>query len=231
MKKKIIIIISIVVALLVGLITYFIINDLNQEKILKDELTQISNIVNFENLDKEALDKKLNTIITKGDYAKVEGAYKAYLKDMINNIYQMVNILNDDKITSVLSSKNYLEDGKNFTNTKKYINNTIKVLSECKEKYYNYLDTDVAMSYINNKGLDEYYIDFYKTEIVKDIDDEKADKTIENSINDVISLLENSNKVIDFLIENKDNWEVQEDNILFTNDTLIEQYNKLINNL
>lgn len=231
MKKKILIIIGIIVGLIVGLITYFVVSDLKQEDKLRNELIEISNLVNEENIDKDKIYKRLDTLVTKDDYKEVEKSFKNYLKDSFDNSILMLNILNDEKITNILTVENYKKDGKDFKETKEYIKKTIKDLEECKNKYYEFLTEEKAMSYINNKNLDSYYIDFYKDEILKDIEEEKNDKTIEKSINDVISLLQNSEKVIDFLIENKNSWNIDGQNILFNSDSLIDKYNKLISEL
>lgn len=52
------------------------------------------------------------------------------------------------------------------------------------------------MSYINNKNLDSYYIDFYKEEILKDIEEEKNDKTIEESKKKANEWIKNNLKTI-----------------------------------
>lgn len=232
MKKKALIIIGVVVAIIVGIITYFVVTDLNQEEKLRTELTEISNLVAvYENIDMDKVNKKLDTIITTGNYAIVERAFKDYLKDNFNNSIEMANLLNDERITKSLTVENYKEDGKDFKNTKAYLSETINKLENCKNKYYEFLTEEKAMSYINNKNLDSYYIDFYKDEFVKDIETDKDDKTIENSISDVISLLQNSEKVINFLVNNKDSWEIDGENISFNSDVLSNQYNELINNL
>lgn len=231
MKKKILIIIGIIVGLIVGLIIYFVVSDLRQEDNLRNELIEISNLVNEENIDKDKIYKRLDTLVTKDDYKEVEKSFKSYLKDSFDNSVFMLNILNDEKITNILTVENYKKDGKDFKETKEYIKKTINDLEECKNKYYEFLTEEKAMSYIKNKNLDSYYIDFYKDEILKDIEEEKNDKTIEESINDVISLLQNSEKVIDFLIENKNSWSIDGHNILFNSDSLIDKYNKLISEL
>lgn len=231
MKKKTLIIVGVVVALIVGFITYFVITDLNQEEKLKNELTEISNLVNTKDIDMEKVNKRLDTIVTTGEYAIVEKAVKEYLSDSFDNSIEMANLLNDERITKSLTIENYKEDGKDFKNTKVYLNETITKLENCKNKYYEFLTEEKAMSYINNENLDSYYIDFYKNEIMSDIEETKNDKTIENSINDVISLLQNTEKVIDFLVENKDNWEVNEENIIFNSELLSNKYNELIDNL
>lgn len=231
MKKKILIIIGIIVGIIIGLIAYFVVSDLKQEDKLRNELIEISNLVNEENIDIDKVYKRLDTIVTKDDYKEVEKSFKSYLKDSFDNSTLMLNILNDEKITNILTVENYKKDGKDFKETKEYIKKTIKDLEECKNKYYEFFTEEKAMSYINNKDLDNYYIDFYKDEILKDIEEEKNDKTIEETINDVVSLLQKSEKVIDFLIENKSSWNIEGDNISFDSNSLINKYNKLTSEL
>lgn len=231
MKKKLLIVIGVILAIAVGVIGYFVVVDLKQESKLQSELTELSNLVNEENIDIDKINKKLNTIITTGDYAVVEKAYKNYLSDNFNNIIEMANLLNDERITASLTVENYKEDGKDFKNTKEYLKETIQDLEECKNKYYEFLTEEKAMSYINNKNLDSYYIDFYKNEIMGDIESERNDTTIEDSLNDVISLLQNSEKVINFLSDNKDSWNIEGENIVFNSDDLTNKYEELINNL
>ena len=234
MKKNIVIIIvvvAIILASVIGGIAYFVISDLKQEEQLKTELAEISELVNTGNIDFDQVNKKLNTIITKNDYAVVEQACKEYLSDNFKNIMEMAKILNDENITNSLTASNYKEDGPDFIKTKKYLSETMQKLEECKNKYYDLLTEEKAMSYINNKNLDNYYTDFYKDEIIFDIETERNDKTVENSLNDVVSLLDNSEKIIDFLIENKGKWQIEGDNIVFNSETLSQKYNELIDNL
>ena len=54
---------------------------------------------------------------------------------------------------------------------------------------------------------------------------------IETSINELISLLNKSNDIIDFLRENKDSWEIENGTILFETDELVSEYNTLVDSL
>ena len=85
MKKKVLIIIGVLVALVVGVLAYFIISDLNQEDKLRDELTELSNLANSEELDEDKINKLLDRTVTKGDYKVVEIAFKSYLSDAFDN--------------------------------------------------------------------------------------------------------------------------------------------------
>lgn len=229
MKKKILIIIVIVAIIILGLITYFVISDLRQEEKLKSELNELSQLSNAENIDMDKVNEKLNTVVTKDDYAIVEKAFKDYLSDSFENSLEIANILNDEKITQSLTPENYKNDGPEFTNTKEYLTQTIEQLEYCKNKYNEFLTDEKAMSYINDKNLDDYYVNLYKDEIVGDLSN--TDKTVENSINEVISLLKQSENIIDFLIENKNNWDIENDNIVFDDTDLSREYDDLISQL
>lgn len=230
MKKVIITIAIIIVVLFIG-IGYFVLSDMRQEKALNEELEQISDLTNVENIDVNAINEKLDRTVTKGDYAVVEQSIKQYLKDVLNNNIQIAKILNDEKITNILTAQNYKENGKDFIETKKYIKETIEKLENYKNEYSNFFTESKVMSYINNKGLDSYYIQLYKEDLASDIEAQKIDEIVENSIDEVISILKDSRDVIDFLSENSKAWEIQNEKILFTTQSLSNKYNELISKI
>ncbi len=229
MKKKVLIIIVILAIIILGLIAYFVVSDFMQEDKLKAELNELSQLSNAENIDIDKINQKLDTIVTKDDYAIVERAFKDYLSDSFENSLEIASILNDERITESLTPENYKNDGPEFTSTKEYLTKTIEQLEYCKNKYNEFFTDEKAMSYINDKNLDEYYVNLYKEEIVGDLSN--TDKTVENSIDEVISMLDKSEKIIDFLIENKDSWEIENDNIIFDDTDLSREYDDLISQL
>ena len=217
--------------LFICLIAYYVVVDLNQEKKLKKELDEIYEMTNQENIDVDKIYERLDKIVTKDDYAKVEEAFKQYLKDNFDNSLKIAEILSDERLVTILTANNYLEDGKEFIETKKYIETTRNELENCKQKYNEFFTEEKAMSYIENKNLDSYYVDLYKDEVVGDIESENDDKTVENSINDIIELLDISEEVINLLANNPDSWEINGEYIEFNNNSLSEQYDELINKL
>lgn len=87
------------------------------------------------------------------------------------------------------------------------------------------------MSYINDKNLDSYYTDLYKQELVGDIESDNETEVVESAINDVIGILDIYEEVINFLVDNQNSWNVQDDTIEFTSESLQNQYNSLIDKL
>lgn len=230
MKKKVLISIVIIVVILLVIFGYFIAKDLMQEEKLLSELDEINTLVNSENINIDEINAKLNSTITNGDYAIVEQAFKSYLKDSFNTSMKIAELLNDERITNVLTVENYKKDGKEFKETKEYINNTKEELEKRKKEYNEFLTTDKAMSYITDKGLDSYYTDWYRDELIGDMESEQ-DKTVANSIDDIIELLNKSEDTIDFLAQNKNNWQIEGENIVFSNENLSNKYNELLDKL
>lgn len=228
MKKKALIILGIIILIVVGLLAYVVIDDMQQESKLKEELVAINDLASAETIDMDKINENLDRTVTKGDYAVLEKAYKQYLRDSFDNSLEIASLLNDERIVTILTAENYIEDGPEFTETKAYIAETKQSLEDCKNKYYEFFTDEKAMSYVNDKNLDTYYIDFYKNEIAFDLEEAGKDKTVETAINDIIAILDGSEKVIDFLITNSNNWQIVDSNIVFNSDELSQQYDELI---
>ena len=231
MKKKILIIVGIIILIVIGVIAYFVITDLQQEDKLTAELQEISNLVNSQNIDIDQINERLDRTVTRGDYAVVEQSFKQYLKDNFDVSMKIADILNDEKLTTILTANNYKQDGKDFVETKNYISTTRDQLETYKTEYKDFFTEDKVMSYINDKNLDSYYTDLYKQELVGDIESDNETEVVESAINDVIGILDIYEEVINFLVDNQNSWNVQDDTIEFTSESLQNQYNSLIDKL
>ena len=231
MKKKVLIAILIIIVIAIVVVGYFVFSDMMQEDKLKTELSELQQLVNTENIDMDAINSRLDRTVTTGDYAVVEDAFKSYLRDNFDNSIQIAEILNDEKITTLLTVENYESDGKDFTESKEYITNTRTTLEDCKNKYTEFFTEDKAMSYVNGKGLDSYYTDLYKNELMGDMDLASQDTTVQDSIDEVISVLNTSEEVLNLLSENQNAWEIEGENIVFNSDSLSKEYDELINSL
>lgn len=227
--KKILIAVGVVVALIVLLLTIIIIKDLNQEEKLRQELNEIDSLINFDEFDYDKVNERLGKTISSGDYLVVEKAAKKYLKDTIDITLTYVNLVTDEKFSNVLTLENYQEDGPNFINTKLYIKETKEQIEDNKNKILNQFNNETVLSYIENKNLDSYYIDFYKSlAFSSEAEITKNKQEIEQNINDIINTLNVYDEVIDFLISNKNDWTIEGEYIVFSNEEIHEQYNQLL---
>lgn len=234
MKKRFIITFAVITALVLiaGVIAIGIglYHDFKQESELISECKEIKKLTNAENLDAEKINEMLTRKISTGEYLKVEEALKEYLTARFQNIRKISQILNDEKLEKILTIDNYKNDGPEFVTTKEYIENTKKELQEQKNRYKELFAEETIMSYINNKNLDSYYLEFYKQELIGNPEESK-DNTVEHNIDGIITILDSYNSVIDFLVTNKNSWKIEEENIIFANEELSNKFLEIVNNM
>lgn len=229
MKKAIIgVIIAIVLVIVVG-IGILVVNDFRQEDILRQEMLEFENLTRAENIDLNQIDQKIRELKTTGDYGVLEKAMKDYLADVVNTSIDIANVLNDEKIINALTPENYEADGPDFVQTKQFLEEAKSKIEENKTKVLELLTNEGAMSYIENKNLDQYYIDLYKEIVLsEDTAIEENTNELESSLNEAIRILDIETQVINFLSENKNGWNIQDENIVFNSETLQNQYNEYL---
>ena len=231
-KKKIVfIVIGIIILVLLGIFGYMVVDEMNQTNKLIIEVDEVSQMFNQTSLDYEIIEQKLSTNVSKGDYLVVEKAVKQYLSDALASMKELQSVVDDDRITTLLTIDNYAEDGPDFVNTKEYIQNTRTALENLKNEFISYTTQEKMDEYISDKGLDEYYIELYNELMGGDKIMQADIEELESSLDSIINMLSNTEVVIDFLIENKDSWQLQGENIVFFSNDLVNEYNELTSNI
>ena len=232
MKKAIIgVIIAIVLVAIVG-IGILVVNDFKQEDILRQEMLEFENLTRAENIDFDKIDQKIREIKTTGDYGVLEKAMKDYLADVVNVTVSIADILNDERIINALTPENYVEDGPDFVQTKQFLEEAKGKMEQYKTEVLKLLSNEGAMSYIENKNLDDYYIDLYKEiALSEDTAIEEDNAELEASLDEAMSVIDTESQVINFLAENKSGWEIQGENIVFNSEALQNQYDELVSQI
>ena len=237
MKKstKIIIAIVIIVLIIVAIIGFLVIKDLKQEKNLEAELDELLSSMDTYPLKYDELETKLNRTITTGSYKEVENSVKAYIGSFISSIKSLDGLFDSDDIINAVSAENYKTDGPDFVKTKKNLSTASEELDKISEDLIAFFTEEKAMSFIKDKNLDDYYIDLYKKYTVADNESssEIADtkKELTDSLNDFKKLINQEQEIINFLVKNKRSWKIENDEIVFYSQTLVDKYNSLINDI
>lgn len=224
-KKNILLIISI--ALIIVIILFALIfskKDMVQEKMLKEEISNLTN--------KDITKDRYNTKIkTKGDYAIVEKTIKKYKDEYAVNYQSILKMITDDKLLNMLSATNYKEDGPDFTKSKDYIKNTRDDFNKKIKKLKNMSSKNFIMDRIDNKNLSSYYIDLYEELMISSTttsDLKKMNKTLDSTSKKINNRLDIEEEVLDLLIKNKGKWSVSDDKIVFKDTSVLNAYNELI---
>lgn len=229
MKKKILIAVAVIAILVIGVIAFFVISDLQQEAKFNDEMLALEEIMNADELDFDAIYAKTDVIVTKGDYGVVEEAIKNYIKDTSSIAEKIIDTMNSEEFGTILTIENFEKDGKEFTESKEFITTTRETLEQCKEEYEQQFSEEKMMSYINDKGLDEYYVELYKNEILTV--SEEDNQTVQESIDQVIDLLDKVEDAIDYLIENEDDWNIINGSLMFLDQDKLDEYQEILSKI
>lgn len=235
MKKgtKIAIIIGIIIIAIVAVFVVMIVKDLKQEKTLNNELNSLYDSLESFPLNYDEINTKLNQTVTTGSYYEVETAVKAYASDIVTSLKQLDDLINEDSISNVLSASNMKKDGPKFTETKQYLKESSESVDKIHSDISNYFTEEKAMTYIENKQLDNYYVELYK-KYATDSDTsslEQDRKEITDTLDQLKALLSKQEEIIDFLVKNKRSWKIEDGTLVFYSQSLSDQYNKLTSEL
>lgn len=87
------------------------------------------------------------------------------------------------------------------------------------------LDENVALEYLYKYTKDSYLVDYYKTQLEfdysKDYMDEWSNEIVDNT-KDMVYV----NKIVDILVNNENEWYIDDDTIYMYDDDLLKEYNK-----
>ena len=221
MKKKIL---YIVCSIFILFICFIIFDNFNQKRILKNEVNTFSK--------KDISKDRFNTPIkTHGNYAVVEKTIKKFLDDYAVS-FQNVSKVSEDKILSnMLLADNYKNDGPYFEKSYKYLNDKKLSFDNDMDILIEYCNERNIKKMIKNKNLSDYYVNLYDSlmlndNMTKDFEDSRL--LLEDYKNNMDKLFDNTKAVLDYLFTQKGNWEIQDDKILFKENSMIDQYNLLI---
>ena len=227
--KKIIIGIVIVILIFLGLIFFMAFKELQEEDILKQE------IVNYSNKDFATDDFSIE-VKTTGDRAYIEEAVKKYYKSLSDSIKAINNHLNDEELTNILTLNSLRNDSPNYIKSHELINNTKNKVTKELENISSLCEEETIKNLIDKDKLNdsEYYYDFYLDLMYTEKDIEMLNSTkeeMEALSNNLNEFLDKVDEILTFLETNANYIEYTDTNINFANDSLLDEYNTLVNDL
>lgn len=188
------------------------INELSSKSIENDDFSNIS-------------------IQTSGQYAIVEKAIKEFYNEYSSLRKEFMAKINDEKIQKMLSIENYQNDGPEFQESLQYIKETQEDFNKIAENLENILTSESIMGRVENQNLSSYYINLYKNyffegdNLIEDLQKSYQDVTDAKKL--MNNLYNNETKILNFLIEHKENWTILDNKLTFDTASLSAEYNTL----
>ena len=227
--KKIIIGIVIVVVIIIGLIFFMAFKELQEEDILKQEIINYSN----KDLSKDNYPIKVKTT---GDRAYVEEAVKKYYKSLSDSVKIINSLLNDEKLTNILTINSLRNDSPNYTKSHTLISDTKSKVTKELENISRLCEEDTIKNLIDKEKLSdsEYYYDFYLKLMYtkKDLENFKSTKkemeTLSNKLNEFLNKVD---EILTLLEINANYIEYTNTDIYISDNNILNKYNNLIEEL
>ena len=202
-------------------------SDLMTEYKLDHEIDKIQTIINQDKMDEKELNKLLNREIMKGSYQKVEKAYKENVGNIISKVKDIDEFNNSIDLINAFKSENLENDGPDFEETKKRIEDYKKKYEEKNKELIKIREDETLWSYLPEKKSSKYNKQYIK-ENIKKVFRTKYLRNILDNFSKTKKILDQAEKMIDFLVKNKEDWQVKEDNAEFKTDSLEDEYQKLL---
>lgn len=207
------------------LIGFLVIRDATYLNDLKKEVNELSKL----DITKDRYNREIKS---SGDYAIVEKTIKDYLDDYAVNLQEVLQVIQDPKLTKILSYENYSTDGAlEFKESLEYISTTKESFNKKIDELSSKLEEDSISNYINDKTNDPYYVNLYLELMLEDnmINDfEETKSLLEKNKIKVNNVFDVSTEVLNFLNTNKGFWKTEDGEIKFLTQELYDQYNSLI---
>ena len=221
-NKKVGMLISVVILCVTLVVGYLTIGYTYQENRLKNEVSKLTEL----DISKDKYNTKY---VTLGDYRKVEKSIKDYLNEYASCMQEINSLVNDTKFTKLISYDNLNND--NYDNSIEYVNKSLKTINKDIDKLIDMSDEDSIRNYILNYDLNKYYVDLYNelmfSEDMRDVIKLDSEYLIKYK-EDINSKFNACSDIFKLLDSNRDNYSLEDGEIKFKDNDLVNQYNSYI---
>ena len=223
-KKKFFLVFLFIILDIFLLVGFLVIRDATMLNDLRNEVDRLSQL--------DFTHDRYNTKIkTNGKYKIVEKAIKEYLDEYAVLVQEVLEIVHDPTLTSILSYNNYQKDGPDFLNSLTFLKEKKNIFNEDMTKLLTNSEEETIKKYIYSKTNEKYYCDLYEELILSDTfkaDFQEMKELLINTNNRMNIIFDTSKEVLEFLIAHKEEWVLEEGEIRFQTDALYQQYLKYI---
>ena len=206
---------------------FFVIRDATMVNIIEKETDKLASL-------DLAIDRFNLKVKTKGKYGEVEDNMKSYLDDIALSLQKTLLVVKNPELTKILSYENYKNDGPNFTKSLSFLEKSSNDFNTNIDSILNRLEDKSIKSYGKKNIDDVYYRKLFNQFMLRNDMKEKYNKTsllLKESKSNVNHIFEISYQTLTFLVNHKDEWQLENNEIQFKTDELMNQYNSLIGSL
>lgn len=233
-KGLIIAIIAVVLAIIIG-ISLFVAYHSSQFALLVSETSKITSMEMLKADGTVDPNAKIDMEIkTKGSYAVVEQTLKEYLNETLETSKKAPEIIKTEDIEKLMSFENIKNDGPEFTQTKAKIAEMRKAGEEYIEQLLSLCEKERFLTVIDDKDISDYYKEIYKKLAVDEETEKELNETKEKgekAKKQITASFDYIENIFNFLSEHKSDWTIMGNQIMFYNQSVLNQYQQIVSNV
>lgn len=227
MKKVVRILIAIMIIFSLIGFGIFVFNYYNMKE-LQTLTAEVNNLLEID-LTKEEINSNIKS---NGGFGKVERIIKTYLIDSQKIYKDMVSVYDELNADSLFYGEDI--DAQKLKDIQNNLNSYSQKAKDLSDKYKEQNTSEKKKEYANNlKGITSlYYKDVYNSLIDSEVVNNElllVNDQVDIEYQNIITRIYNTDKVIDFLIENEKSWEINNGRIQFNNVNKLAQYYEILN--
>ena len=216
----------VVIAVIAGVCVFMY--HMQQINLLNEEGAKILQASSMAGTGNVQIDMELKT---KGSYRVVEETLKNYMNEAATLSNDVGNVYDEKALRELLSVENMENDGPEFKETKEKLAKMRTETEEYVDKFIVLCSEENLLNAIEDKGVGAYYKELYRKlavddktsrELLKVGEDLKEAKEL---VSETFDYVEN---IINFLSENPTDWTVQGTRVMFTDNSKLTEYNKIV---
>ena len=203
------------ILLIVILLAVLGIIQFRQVSILQKEVNDIRSM----NVSEDSIDMKLRT---DEGFASVEKTIKEYMNEYVTKLKEVTSVLEDETFTAMLTEGNIQSDGPYFRNSKAWFREKRELVDSDFERLTELTAPVSVTQAIQDSGISgiyaklcEHYLTTLQTEF-------------EDACQQLNEKLDETENILDFLIENKEQWNCESGKLTFETSELMDAYNDLV---
>lgn len=210
------------ILLIVILLAVLGIIQFRQVSILQKEVNDIRSM----NVSEDSIDMKLRT---DEGFASVEKTIKEYMNEYVTKLKEITSVLEDETFTAMLTEGNIQSDGPYFRNSKAWFREKRELVDSDFERLTELTAPVSVTQAIQDSGISgiyaklcEHYLTTLQTEFMH------TSKEFEDACQQLNEKLDETENILDFLIENKEQWNCESGKLTFETSELMDAYNDLV---
>ena len=164
-------------------------------------------------------------------YRTIENSIEEYIQSFYKQYQIVQQYANDEQLKTLLSISNYDEDGPEFSNSISYVEELREKFDQDMQELLAFCSSDNLNDYASRLDMSSYYQKLFveimmESGVFKQLEGYK-DSFLESE-NHMNQVFNTTIQVFDFLKTNASNWKIDGEEIQFSTEDLVVQYNTLV---